>query len=109
MGLLLTQSFDAQGTKVVQSCFVQLRHLNKVRFSSPADLEKVIHAFISSRLDYCKALYSGISRQNIETLQLIQNAAARLLTRTKRSNQVTPVLAALHWLGVNFRTDFFVL
>ncbi len=52
---------DVQVTKVVQSCFAQLRQLTKIKsFLSPADLEKVIRAFISSRLDYCNALYSGI-------------------------------------------------
>ncbi len=79
-------SFDVQVTKVVQSCFAQLRQLMKIKsFLSFADFEKVIHAFISSRLDYCNALYSGISQRNLQRLQLIQNAAARLLTRTGAS------------------------
>ncbi len=64
-------SFDARGTKVVQSCFDQLRHLTKIRsLLSFAGLEKVIHAFISSRLDCCRALYSGVRRRNIQRLQL---------------------------------------
>ncbi len=100
-------SFDVPVTKVVQSCFAQLRQLTKIKsFLSLADLEKVIHAFISSRLDYCKALYSGISKRNLQRLQLIQNAAARLLTRTKKRDHITPILAALHWLPVSFRIDF---
>ncbi|KAF7659786.1 hypothetical protein LDENG_00292330, partial [Lucifuga dentata] len=71
------------------------------------DLEKVIRAFISSRLDYChNALYSSISKRNIHQLQLIQNAAARLLTRLILRSHITPVLAALHWLPVSFRIDF---
>ncbi len=79
-------SFDAQVTKVLQSCFSQLRQLTKLKsILSRSDLEKVIHAFITSRLDYCNALYSGISKRNIQRLQLIQNAAARFLTGTKRS------------------------
>ena len=103
-------SFDAQVTKVVQSCFAQLRQLSKVRsFLSPTLFETVIHAFISSRIDYCNALYSGISKRNILRLQLIQNTAARLLTHTRRSDHITPVLAALHWLPVSFRIDFKIL
>lgn len=62
-------SFDAQMTKVLQSCFAQLRQLTKIRSSlSSGDLENVIHAFISSRLDCCNALYSGISRGNVLSL-----------------------------------------
>uniref|UniRef100_A0A667WJC6 Reverse transcriptase domain-containing protein n=1 Tax=Myripristis murdjan TaxID=586833 RepID=A0A667WJC6_9TELE len=103
-------SCDAQVTKVVQTCFATLRQLSKIRpFLSPALLEIIIHALISSRLDYCNALYSGISQHNIHRLQLIQNAAARLLTHTRRSDHITPVLAVLHWLPVSFRIDFKVL
>ncbi|KAF7649266.1 hypothetical protein LDENG_00144190, partial [Lucifuga dentata] len=68
-----------------------------------------VHAFISSRLDYCNALYSGISKRNIHRLQLIQNAAAQVLTQSRRSDHITPVLAALHWLPVSFRIDFKIL
>ena len=90
--------------------FAQLRQVMKIRsFLSSADLEKVIHAFLSSRLDYCNTLYSGISRRNIQRLQLIQNAAARFLTCTKRHDHITPILAALHWSPVSFRIDFKIL
>ena len=103
-------SFDSQVTNVVQSCFGQLRQLTRISsFLSSTNLEKVVHAFISSRLDYCNALYSGISKGNIRRLQLIQNAAARLLTGTKSSEHISPTLAALHWLPVSFRMDFKIL
>ena len=100
-------SFHTQVTKVVQCCCAQLRQLMKIRsFLSSADLKKLIHAFISSRLDYCNALYSGFSTQNIQRLQLIQNAAARFLACTKNCDHITPIPAALHWLPVSFSIDF---
>ncbi len=39
----------------------------------------------------------------------IQNTAARILTRTRKSEHITPVLRSLHWLPVTFRIDFKVL
>ncbi len=42
-------------------------------------------------------------------VQLIQNTAARILTRTRTSEHITPVLRSLHWLPVTFRIDFKVL
>lgn len=73
--------FDKQVNAVVKASFYQLRTLAKIKsFLSPKDLEKVIHAFISSRLDYCSSLYTGISHSSMSRLQLVQNAAARLLT-----------------------------
>ena len=74
-----------------------------------ADLEKVIHAFISSRLDYCNSLYVGIGQSELNRLQLVQNAAARLLTETKKREHITPVLSSLHWLPVRYRIDFKIL
>lgn len=73
------------------------------------DAEKRIHAFISSRLNYCNAILTGLPKKVTERLQLIQNSAARLLTRTKRREHISPVLAALHWIPVTFRIDFKVL
>src|SRR4029434_1185781 len=67
------------------------------------------HAFITSRLDYCNALLSGCSINSIKSFQLIQNAAARTLTRTKKYEHISPVLASLHWLPVKSRINFKVL
>jgi len=39
-------------------------------------------------------------------LQSIQNAAARLVTGTRRSGHISPVLCQLHWLPVRQRVDF---
>lgn len=56
-------------------------------------MEKVIHACISTRLDYCNALYVGVS----------------LLTGAHRHEHVTPILSCLHWLPVHDRINFKVL
>ncbi len=68
------------------------------------DLEKHVHAFITSRVGYCNGLLTS-TRQ----LQLIKNAVARILTKTRKSEQITPVLRPLHWLPVTFKIDFKVL
>ena len=71
--------------------------------------ETVIHAFITSRLDYGNALYFGVSQSSLARLQSVQNAAARLLTGTRKREHITPVLASLHWLPVHFRVHFKIL
>ena len=58
-------------------------------------LEKVTHAFISSRLDYCNALLSGLPQSNMSKLQRIQKVAVKLLTGTEKFDHITPVLKSL--------------
>ena len=73
------------------------------------ELEMIIHAFVSSRLDYCNSLFTCLNKASLDRLQLIQNSAARLLTRSNRRCHITPVLASLHWLPIAFRVQFKVL
>ncbi len=42
---------------------------------------------------------------SIRQLQLIQNAAAWVLTETKKVDLITPVLRSLHQLSVRYRTN----
>lgn len=101
---------DKQINLVVKSSFFQLRQLAKVKsFLSSRDFQKLLHIFISSRLDYCNGLYIGISQASLSRLQRVQNAAARLLTGTKKREHITPVLSSLHWLPVSFRINFKIL
>jgi len=58
------------------------------------------HAFISSRLDYCNSLLYGISDGLLTKIQTVQNAAARVVTGTRKFDHITPVLHQLHWLPV---------
>ena len=48
----------------------------------------------------------GLTKKYIRKLQLIQNAAARVLTNNKKVDHITPVLKSLHWLPVCQRIDF---
>uniref|UniRef100_A0A3B3HT18 Reverse transcriptase domain-containing protein n=1 Tax=Oryzias latipes TaxID=8090 RepID=A0A3B3HT18_ORYLA len=103
-------TFNAHINLVVKSSFFHLRQLAKVKpLLSRHDFEILIHAFISTRLDYCNALYVGLSQKLLARLQLVQNAAARLLTGTRKQEHITPILASLHWLPVRLRIDFKIL
>ena len=103
-------NFTSHINKITKTAFFHLRNIAKIRpFLSQPDAEKIIHAFVTSRLDYCNALFTGLPKMAIDRLQLIQNSAARLLTKTKKREHITPILYSLHWLPVSKRIDFKVL
>uniref|UniRef100_A0AAR2M4G4 Reverse transcriptase domain-containing protein n=1 Tax=Pygocentrus nattereri TaxID=42514 RepID=A0AAR2M4G4_PYGNA len=103
-------SFDTHISNITRTAFLHLRNIAKLRNSlSLQDAEKLVHAFITSRLDYCNALLSGCHSKSLNKLQLVQNAAARVLTRTRKFDHISPVLSALHWLPVKFCIDYKIL
>ncbi len=81
--------FDKQ-INSVKSCFYHLRHLAKVKpFLSLKNFEIVIHAFITSHLDYCNSLYYETNQSSIGCLQMVINAAARLLTGSRKFDNIS--------------------
>ncbi|KAF7254600.1 putative RNA-directed DNA polymerase from transposon BS, partial [Varanus komodoensis] len=112
LGVLLDPelSLEAQVTAVARNAFLQLRLINQLRPYLEYDcLATVTHALVTSRLDFCNALYVGLPLKTVRTLQLVQNRAARLLTGTGRYAHMTPVLHQLHWLPIEARAQFKVL
>ncbi len=76
---------------------------------SVSDAEKLVHAFMTSRLDYCNALLGGCPASSINKLQIVQNAVARVLTRSRKYDHITPILQSLHWLPIKFRICYKIL
>ena len=94
-------SFNSHIKQISRTAFFHLRNIAKIRhILSQKDAEKPVHAFVTSRLDYCNSLLSGCPNKSLKTLQLVQNAAARVLTKTRKRDHITPILASLHWLPI---------
>uniref|UniRef100_A0A8C6KM71 Reverse transcriptase domain-containing protein n=1 Tax=Nothobranchius furzeri TaxID=105023 RepID=A0A8C6KM71_NOTFU len=103
-------TLDSHVSSLVRSSFFHLRNIAKLSpILSRSELETVIHTFISSRLDYCNSLFSCLSRTSLNRLQVVQNACARLLTKSSKHTHITPLLLQLHWLPVNFRVHLKIL
>ena len=96
--------------EITKTAFYHLRNIAKIQpMLTEADAEILVHAFVSSRIDYCNALFSGLPTGRTKKLQLVQNAAARILTKTRKFDHITPILSSLHWLPIQARCDFKVL
>uniref|UniRef100_A0A3P9HQ40 Reverse transcriptase domain-containing protein n=1 Tax=Oryzias latipes TaxID=8090 RepID=A0A3P9HQ40_ORYLA len=112
LGVLFDQdlSFKAHISQACRTAFFHLRNIAKIRkILSKSDAEKLIHAFVTSRLDYCNSLLAACPKSSLRSLQLVLNAAARLLAGTSRRDHITPVLVSLHWIPVDSRIKFKIL
>ena len=78
------------------------RNNGKIRnYLDQPNAEKLVHAFVTSKLDFCNSLLYGLSKKQLEKLQRILNAAARI-KKTKKFQHISPVLPNLHWLPVDW-------
>jgi len=92
-----------------KTSYYHLRNISKIRYLTEETTEILVHAFISSNLDYCNSLLYGLPKHMISSLQSVKNTAARIVTLAKKFDHITPVLIHLHWLPVHFRILFKVL
>ena len=84
-----------------------IRKIGKLRrYLDQNSAEKLVHAFVTSRLDSCNAILYGLPDRELSKLQRVQNAAARVVTLTRKHDHITPVLRNLHWLPVRQRIIF---
>ena len=112
LGILLDDNLTLHQhiRKVCRSASWGVCKIGKLRkFLNKPATDRLVHAFITSHLDYCNCLFAGLPNSHIAPLQRIQNTAARLVTRTKKSEHITPVLQSLNWLPIHQRICFKVL
>ena len=82
----------------------QLRNIARIRKYLDQDTcHHIVRSFVLSRLDYGNSLLAGSTNAQLNKLQRIQNRAARLICGAKRREHISPYLARLHWLPVNFK------
>ena len=100
-------TMEAHVNNICKTSYFYIRLLGKLRkFLDKETGAMITHAFVTSRLDYCNSLLYGISSSLSTKLQHVLNTAARIVTRTRIGNHITPVLKTLHWLPVVQRCAF---
>ncbi len=100
-------TFKEHIAKTARSCRFALHNIRKIRpFLTEHAAQLLVQALVISRLDYCNALLAGLPSNTIKPLQMIQNAAARLVFNEPKRAHVTPLFVSLHWLPVAARIKF---
>ena len=96
--------------KTCNSAFYYLYNLRRIRkYLSKDNTKTLVHAFISSNIDYCNSLLYGLPEYQLNKLQRVQNMCAGLICKESKYCHITPLLVDLHWLPVKFRIEFKIL
>ena len=78
-------------------------HTDQAYFLTTQAAQPLVCSLVLSRLDYCNSLLSDCPPNLLDKLQKVQNAAARLVCKAKKSGLIHPILETLHQLPVTHR------
>jgi len=100
-------SMEAHVKNICSTCHYYLHNIGAMRSSLTRDAtERVVHAFITSRLDSCNTLLYNLPKVLLLKLQRVQNTAARIVTRASKHDSATAILKDLHWLPITARIEY---
>ena len=100
-------SMDVHIGKVCSKAFRGLYNIRQIRrFLSIDSTKTLVHAFVTSHVDYCNSLLHELPQYQQKRLQKVLNAAARVTCLLPRFAHITPVLVDLHWLPIKYRIEF---
>jgi len=92
---------------VCSSCYFHLHNISAIRDSLTRDAtEKIVHAFVTSRLDFNNSLLYLLPKKYLARLQRIQNTAARIVVKAPKYSSISSILQALHWLPLQARIEY---
>ena len=102
-----TLQLSHQVNNVCKTCYYHIRNIWRIRKSLNVESTKtLVHAMVMPRLDFMNSLYFGLKNSEIQKLQKVQNAAARLVVLATRRAHITQHLHDLHWLPVRQRIKY---
>ncbi len=103
-------SFDSHVSSICKTAFFHLKNISKLRpmlsMSNAETFNSCVYD-LKVRLLYCfiGVVVCTLNKQITDG----SNAAARVLTRTRKYDHISPVLSTLHWLPTKHRIDFKIL
>ena len=103
-------TLERQISNTCRKSYMQIRRISSIRRYITVDaVRTLVQATVTARLDYCNNIYTNLPMKSIYRLQITQNSATRLISRTPRHEHITPVLVQLHWLPITKICQFKIL
>ena len=102
-----TLSFSSHINNVSWVAFFHRRNISRLRPALTQHFTEVlVNTLFTSCIDYCNGILAGIPNKLIHRIQLIQNAAAQIISSSKSTEHVPLLLIQLHWLPVSQQFTF---
>lgn len=100
-------SMETHVSRTVSGCFAVLRQIRSIcRYVTRPVLLSLVVSLVLTRLDYGCATLAGIPDGQMDRLQSVLNASARLIYKARKFDHVSGLLRDLHWLRVPQRITF---
>ena len=109
LGFMLDCHFTmiAHVSNIARTCYFELCRLASIRrFLTSSATATLLSAFALSRNYYCNSLLFGSTHDVTSHMQRMQNNAARVILRHRKSSYTTTHLKSLHWLPVKVRSTY---
>lgn len=109
LGVWLDEHLDMQLhiTKQCQKVMMHLQDIRSIRKCLTTEATRsLLHAFVTSCLDYGNSLLIGVPKVHISKLQMVQNMAVRCLHNLNKYDHITSYISSEHWLTVDKRIKF---
>ena len=105
-----TMTMKQHIASISKAAWFHLKRIGQIRpYIDDISAKTLMHSFVSSRLDNFNSLLCGVPDYELNKLQRIQNAAARIITGSRKFEHITPSLIKLHWLPIKFRIEYKIL
>ena len=100
-------SMETHINTTCNAALFHLRNFSRIRkYLSIKSTEILVHALITSKIDFCNAVLYGAPENLLQKLQSVQNCAARLVCLKAKYEHITPLLKDLHCLPAKYRIEF---
>ena len=95
---------------ICKSASFAIKNISRIRkYLSQSDCERIIHAFITSSSVTAMQSFTDSRKHSWTNYNVLKKTAARIVSKTKKSQHITPVLRSLHWPPIHKRIVFKLL
>jgi hypothetical protein len=103
-------TFKHHISQTIKSGYYHLRNIKAIsKYLTISQCETLVHAFVTSKIDNCNSILINMNKKEINRFQKLQNSCARIISNVNYRQHMTPILASLHWLPVQYRIQFKLL